>query len=104
MIVLYKLYWESDDTVANFIKKIQIGLQRNYCLCTSVADIFCNANCVADNFCNVPNVCARALQKLLQRNTVCARLMQIYSATQFGSLQKNSATQFALQYSTIELA
>src|SRR3954471_21575713 len=118
MIVLYKLYWESDDTAAVFLKKFQIGLQRNYCLCTAVADIFCNANCVADDFCNVPTVCARALQKILQRNTVCARAlqkilqhitvcarqMQIYSATQFYSLQKYSATQFPLQNSTIELA
>src|SRR3954470_24806172 len=132
MIVLYKLYWESDDTAAVFLKKIQIDLQRNYCLCTAVADIFCNANCVADDCCNVPTVCARALQKILQRNTVCARAlqkilqrntvcaralqkilqrvavcarqMQIYSATQFSSLQKSSATQCPLQNSTIELA
>src|SRR3954470_16402998 len=102
MIVLYKLYWESDDTAAVFLKKIQIDLQRNYCLCMTVADIFCNAICVADYFCNVPTVCARALQKILQRNTVCARAlqkilqrrtvcarqMQIYSATQYFSLQK----------------
>src|SRR5436189_1908814 len=116
MIVLYKLYWELDDTVAVFFKKIQISLQRNYCLFTTVADIFCNANCIADNFCNVPTVCARALQKILQRNTVCARAlqkilqrntvcarqMQIFSATQSWSLQKNSATQSALQSSIKE--
>src|SRR5436189_1204887 len=102
MIVLYKLYWESDDTAAVFFKKIQKGLQRNYCLCTSIVDIFCNAIYVAENFCNVSTVCARALQIILQRITVCARLMQIYSATQFGSLQIISATQFALQFSTIE--
>src|SRR3954462_15093725 len=133
MIVLYKLYWELDDTAAVFfLKKFQISLQRNYCLCMTVADIFCNAICVADNFCNVPTVCALALQKILQRNTVCARWlqnilqrntvcaralqkilqrntvrarrMQIFSATQSWSLQKNSATQSALQNSTIELA
>ena len=43
-------------------------------------------------------------EKILQRITVCARQFQIYSATQFFSLQKNSATQYPLQNSTIELA
>src|SRR3954464_9857295 len=104
MIVLYKLYWESDDTAAVFFKKIQKGLQRNYCLCTLVADIFCNAFYVADNICNETTVCARALQIILQRSTVCARLLQIYSATQLYSLQIKSATQCALQFATIQLA
>ena len=90
MIVLYKLYWESDDTAAVFLKKIQKGLQRNYCLCTTVADIFCNAIYVADNFCNVPTVCALALQKILQRNTVCARWLQ-------NILQRNTVCAHALQ-------
>src|SRR3954468_23284129 len=76
MIVLYKLYWESDDTAAVFLKKISDESATQLLFVHDLADIFCNANCVADNFCNVPTVCARALQKILQRNTVCARGLQ----------------------------
>src|SRR4051812_11843900 len=31
-----------------YLKKLQKNLQRNYCLCTSVAVFFCNTICVAD--------------------------------------------------------
>ena len=86
MIVLYKLYWESADMAAVFLKKIKNDLQRNYCLCRSVADHIYNENCVADIICNVTTVCVRALQNILQRTTVCARPLQRNSATQFPTL------------------
>src|SRR5436189_5929816 len=72
---------------------------------------FCNANCVADFFCNDPDcvaeyICIRRAQTVLRCRIFCnegaqtvfrCRIFCNAHAQTVGTLQKLSATQFALQ-------